>query len=83
MSLKPTVITSVVLSVITSAIPVTGPTLAQGWLDQEKKLIELHQLCDRGHRRACIQFGIIIGEIREAEARNEARRRHPEWYLGE
>ena len=38
----------------------------------------LHRACDEGDRRACIQFGMIIGENREHRA--EWRREHPELF---
>jgi hypothetical protein len=41
-------------------------------------LIHLHRACEDGERRACIHFGIIVGENREH--REEWRREHPEWF---
>ena len=36
-------------------------------------MFRLHRACDEGDRRACIQFGMIIGET-------EWRREHPELF---
>ncbi len=44
-------------------------------------MIGFHQLCDKGDRRACVRFGILIGENRER--RDEWRRAHPEWWWWE
>jgi hypothetical protein len=47
----------------------------------EAEIIGFHVLCDKGDRRACVRFGILIGENRER--RDEWRRRHPEWWWWE
>jgi hypothetical protein len=44
-------------------------------------MVGFHQLCDRGDRKACIRFGIMIGENRERHA--EWRRHHPEFWWWE
>jgi len=44
----------------------------------EERMRRLHHECDRGDRRACVQFGIMIGENRERHA--EWQRTHPEWW---
>jgi hypothetical protein len=41
-------------------------------------MFRLHRECEVGDRRACIHFGIIIGENKER--RDEWRRDHPEWF---
>jgi len=56
-----------------------GPAQAQ--MDRQAEIIGLHQLCDKGDRRACVRFGILIGENRERHA--EWRRAHPEWWWWE
>ena len=48
---------------------------------REAELIGFHQLCDRGDRKACVRFGIMIGENRERHA--EWRKLHPEWWWWE
>jgi len=46
--------------------------------DVREIMFRLHRACDEGDRRACIQFGMIIGENREHRA--EWRREHPELF---
>jgi hypothetical protein len=46
--------------------------------EHEERMRRLHFECDRGDRRACVQFGVMIGENRERHA--EWRRSHPEWW---
>ena len=48
---------------------------------REAEMIGFHQLCERGDRKACIRFGIMIGENRERHA--EWRRLHPDWWWWE
>jgi len=48
---------------------------------REAEMLGFHQLCDRGDRKACIRFGIMIGENRERHA--EWRRLHPEFWWWE
>jgi hypothetical protein len=48
---------------------------------REAEMIGFHQLCDKGDRRACVRFGIMIGENRERHA--EWRRAHPEFWWWE
>lgn len=38
----------------------------------------LHERCDDGDRRACIRFGIVIGQHRERVA--DWRRSHPDYF---
>jgi hypothetical protein len=59
-----------------SASMVASPAHAQNAVEAE--IIGFHQLCDKGDRRACVRFGILIGENRERHA--EWRRMHPEWF---
>ena len=48
---------------------------------REAEMIGFHQLCEKGDRKACIRFGILIGENRERHA--EWRRLHPNWWWWE
>ena len=43
-----------------------------------RKAMHLRQACDDGSRRACIRFGIIIGQNREREA--QWRRQSPDMF---
>ena len=49
--------------------------------NRDERMRALHHECDRGDRRACVQFGVMIGESREHHA--EWRRSHPEWWWWE
>jgi hypothetical protein len=41
-------------------------------------MFRLHRACEEGDRRACVHFGMIIGENREHRA--EWQREHPDWF---
>ena len=45
---------------------------------EEEHMRRLHFDCDHGDRRACVNFGVLIGEHRERHG--EWRRTHPEWW---
>ena len=49
--------------------------------DHDDMIRRLHYECDRGDRRACVRFGIMLGESRERHA--EWRRTHPEYWWWE
>ena len=53
---------------------------ADAW-EHEERMRRLHFDCEHGDRRACVGFGIMIGENRERHA--EWRRAHPEWWWWE
>jgi len=60
----------------------SAPLRAQGReAERELELRRLHELCDHGDRRACVRFGIILGESRERH--EEWRRMHPEYFWWE
>jgi hypothetical protein len=48
---------------------------------REAEIVGFHQLCDKGDRKACVQFGILIGQNQERHV--EWRRSHPEWWWWE
>lgn len=64
------------LSATAATLLFTAPARAQH--AREAEMIGFHQLCERGDRRACIRFGIMLGENRARHA--EWRRLHPEWW---
>jgi hypothetical protein len=66
---------------IAVAMFAAAPVPVQAQSAAEAQLIGFHQLCDKGDRRACVRFGIMIGESRERQA--EWRRTHPEWWWWE
>ena len=47
----------------------------------EERMRRLHFDCDHGDKRACVNFGVMIGENRERHA--EWRHTHPEWWWWE
>jgi hypothetical protein len=47
----------------------------------EAEMIGFHQLCEKGDRRACVRFGILIGENRQRHA--DWRRLHADWWWWE
>ncbi len=61
-----------------SAMPATA---AKAQNVREAELIGFHQLCEKGDRRACVRFGIMIGENRGRHA--EWRRLHRDWFWWE
>lgn len=61
-----------------SAIASTAPARAQ---DAQAELIGFHQMCERGDRKACVRFGMILGRMQERHA--EWRRAHPDWFWWE
>ncbi len=48
---------------------------------REAEALGLHQLCDKGDRRACVKFGIILGQNEQRHA--DWRKRHAEWWWWE
>jgi hypothetical protein len=57
---------------------VLSPALAQS--ARQAEIVGFHQLCEKGDRRACVHFGILIGENRALHA--EWHRLHPELVVG-
>jgi hypothetical protein len=49
--------------------------------DHQAELIGFHQLCNQGDRKACIRFGIMLGENKERHI--EWRKTHPEFWWWE
>jgi hypothetical protein len=78
MRLQSIVIASAVLSFAAGVAPFSRPVLAQDAMAREAELAGLHQLCDRGDRKACVRFGMALGAMRERHV--EWRRTHPEWF---
>jgi len=54
---------------------------AQAQSAAEAEMIGFHQLCNKGDRKACVRFGILIGEGRAHHA--DWRRLHPDWWWWE
>lgn len=58
---------------------VASPAHAQGAVEAE--ILGFHQLCEKGDRKACIRFGILIGRNEQRHA--DWRRAHAEWFWWE
>jgi hypothetical protein len=54
---------------------------AADWTAREAELVGLHQLCDKGDRKACVRFGMLLGEAKERHA--DWRRAHADWWWWE
>jgi hypothetical protein len=82
MTMKSTLLLlSTAVVIVAGTVPTSVPVQAQDWQAREAEILGLHQLCDRGDHRACVRFGIMIGESRERH--DELRRRHPEFWWWE
>jgi hypothetical protein len=51
-------------AMVVGAASIGTPVQAQN--AREAELIGFHQLCEKGDRRACIRFGMLLGENRAA-----------------
>jgi hypothetical protein len=47
----------------------------------EAEMVGYHQLCQKGDRKACIRFGILIGRNEQRHA--DWRRAHADWWWWE
>lgn len=68
-------------AVAATAISATAPTTALAQSNVEAEMIGFHQLCDKGDRRACVRFGILIGQNQQRHA--DWRRAHADWWWWE
>jgi hypothetical protein len=71
--------TAIAVGLSATTALVTTPAHAQG--NVEAELIGFHQLCEKGDRKACIRFGILIGRNEQRNA--DWRRAHSEWFWWE
>jgi hypothetical protein len=80
MILRP-LMTAVVIAagVSGTAAIVATPVHAQSALEAE--MIGFHQLCEKGDRRACVRFGILIGQNQQRHA--DWRKAHADWWWWE
>jgi hypothetical protein len=72
---------SVAAASLLGVIAAGSSAVVQAQSAREAEMIGFHQLCDRGDRKACIRFGIMIGENRERHA--EWRHADPEFWWWE
>jgi hypothetical protein len=80
MTLRPLVAAALIAAGMsgTTAMVVT-PAHAQDAMEAE--MIGFHQLCQKGDRKACIRFGILIGRNEQRHA--DWRRAHADWWWWE
>jgi len=69
------------LAIVVSAAGAARPTPARAQDGVEAEMIGYHQLCQKGDRRACIRFGILIGRNEQRHA--DWRRLHADWWWWE
>jgi hypothetical protein len=62
-----------------SASMLVSPAHAQSAAEAE--IVGFHQLCDKGDRKACVRFGILLGRNEQRHA--DWRRAHAEWFWWE
>jgi hypothetical protein len=76
-------------SLMTAAVIAAGPsgtaalvsTPAHAQDAVEAEIVGYHQLCQKGDRKACIRFGILIGRNEQRHA--DWRRAHADWWWWE
>jgi len=66
---------------VAGAIASSLAAQAADWTAREAELVGLHQLCDKGDRKACVRFGMLLGEAKERHA--DWRRSHADWWWWE
>ena len=60
-----------------SAAMIASPAHAQN-AAVEAEIVGFHQLCEKGDRKACVRFGILIGRNEQRGA--DWRRAHADWF---
>ena len=80
MSLKPMIVaTAIAIGISSMAGIVATPAHAQDAAEAE--IIGFHHLCQKGDRKACVRFGILIGRNEQRHA--DWRRAHADWWWWE
>ncbi len=72
---------SVLALLLASSVLSSVAVRAADWTAREAELVGLHQLCDKGDRKACVRFGMLLREAKERQA--DWRRAHAEWFWWE
>jgi hypothetical protein len=80
MILKP-LMAAAAIAVGISAMTTVVTTPAHAQNNVEAEMLGYHQLCDKGDRKACIRFGILLGKNEQRHA--DWRRAHAEWFWWE
>ena len=63
-------------------LALTTAAVAQKRVTVEQALTQLHNLCERDYKPACIKLGLVIGRMPLGAAR-KLRTTHPEWWWWE
>ena len=80
MTVKPVMAAmAIVVGLSGTAAIVATPAHAQDAVEAE--MLGYHQLCEKGDRKACIRFGILIGRNEQRHA--DWRRAHADWWWWE
>jgi hypothetical protein len=80
MTVKPVMAAmAMVVGLSGTAAIVATPAHAQDAVEAE--MLGYHQLCEKGDRKACIRFGILIGRNEQRHA--DWRRAHADWWWWE
>jgi hypothetical protein len=80
MSLKP-MIAAIAIAIGISSMAGIVATPAHAQDAAEAEIIGFHQLCQKGDRKACVRFGILIGRNEQRHA--DWRRAHADWWWWE
>jgi hypothetical protein len=72
-------VASTIAVAMAASIPMSVTARAQD--ARQAELLGYHQLCDHGDRKACIRFGMMLGQNMDRHA--EWRRLHPEFWWWE
>jgi hypothetical protein len=80
MTLKP-LMAAIVIAVGISATTTMVATPARAQSNVEAEMLGFHQLCEKGDRKACVRFGILIGKNEQRHA--DWRKAHAEWFWWE
>ena len=79
--LRGSLIAAAGVTVAVATLAMGGATPARAQSNVEAEMIGFHQLCDKGDRRACVRFGILIGQNQQRHA--DWRRAHADWWWWE
>ena len=79
MQFKPLLAAAGIAAALVGIAWIGTPVQAQD--PREAEMIGFHQMCERGDRRACVRFGIMLGENRARHA--EWCRLHANWWWWE
>jgi hypothetical protein len=80
MTLKP-LMAAMAIAVGISATTTMVATPARAQSNVEAEMLGFHQLCEKGDRKACVRFGILIGKNEQRHA--DWRKAHAEWFWWE